>query len=151
MATLFSGFLRPFTSRMKYTKKSILHNFSLMRNTKIRSRILLKYFIRESLFENYRTLQARIMILQGDRMEVNRARISIRVCFWPIGGRVIGFTPNYRRTVDGLRYLSPSSSIFSLSSTFNSSSASHFPTRGISQSLLTVVRFFVLSLSADNL
>lgn len=146
MATLFSGFLRPFTSRMKYTKKSILHNFSLMRNTKIRSRILLKYFI---LFLFY--LQARIMILQGDRMEVNRARISIRVCFWPIGGRVIGFTPNYRRTVDGLRYLSPSSSIFSLSSTFNSSSASHFPTRGISQSLLTVVRFFVLSLSADNL
>lgn len=146
MATLFSGFLRPFTSRMKYTKKSILHNFSLMRNTKIRSRILLKYFI---LFLFY--LQARIMILQGDRMEVNRARISIRVCFWPIRGRVIGFTPNYRRTVDGLRYLSPSSSIFSLSSTFNSSSASHFPTRGISQSLLTVVRFFVLSLSADNL
>lgn len=146
MATLFSGFLRPFTSRMKYTNKSILHNFSLMRNTKIRSRILLKYFI---LFLFY--LQARIMILQGDRMEVNRARISIRVCFWPIGGRVIGFTPNYRRTVDGLRYLSPSSSIFSLSSTFNSSSASHFPTRGISQSLLTVVRFFVLSLSADNL
>lgn len=146
MATLFSGFLRQFTSRMKYTKKSILHNFSLMRNTKIRSRILLKYFI---LFLFY--LQARIMILQGDRMEVNRARISIRVCFWPIGGRVIGFTPNYRRTVDGLRYLSPSSSIFSLSSTFNSSSASHFPTRGISQSLLTVVRFFVLSLSADNL
>lgn len=146
MATLFSGFLRPFTSRMKYTNKSILHNFSLMRNTKIRSRILLKYFI---LFLFY--LQARIMILQGDRMEVNRARISIRVCFWSIGGRVIGFTPNYRRTVDGLRYLSPSSSIFSLSSTFNSSSASHFPTRGISQSLLTVVRFFVLSLSADNL